>query len=83
MARLKLNKEEISTIQNLQQTNNDLLFQLGDVEVGLKNLNQKKQELLEAWDQFIQEDSSFGKTLSDKYGKGSLDLSKNEYITED
>lgn len=83
MARLKLNKEEISTIESLQQRNNDLLFQIGDVEAGLRNLTKRKTELFEQWDELMSDDKAFGDTITEKYGKGTIDFQKNEIITED
>jgi len=83
MARLKLNKEEINSIQELQQRNNDILFQLGDVEVGLRNLQSKKEELHKAWDELMIDDKTFGDTITEKYGKGTIDFQKNEIVTED
>lgn len=83
MARLKLNKEEISTIQELQQQNSDLLFQIGDVEAGLRNLQKRKTELFEAWDELMAADKAFGETITEKYGKGTIDFQKNEIVTED
>lgn len=83
MARLKLNKEEISTIQELQQRNSDLLFQIGDVEAGLRNLQKRKEELFGEWDELMAADKAFGDTITEKYGKGTIDFQKNEIVTED
>lgn len=83
MARLKLNKEEINSIQELQQQNNDILFQLGDVEVGLRNLQARKEDLMKAWDELMQADKAFGDAITEKYGKGTIDFQKNEIVTED
>lgn len=83
MARLKLNKEEINTIQELQQQNNDILFQLGDVEAGLRNLQKRKDELFQAWDELMAADKAFGDAITEKYGKGTIDFQKNEIVTED
>lgn len=83
MARLKLNKEEINSIQELQKQNSDILFQLGDVEVGLRNLQTRKEDLMKAWDELMQADKAFGDAITEKYGKGTLDFQKNEIVTED
>ena len=82
MARLKLNKEEIKAIEDLQQKNNDILFQLGDVEAGLRNLQKKKEDLFQLWDELMQADKAFGDAITEKYGKGTIDFQKNEIITE-
>ena len=82
MARLKLNKEEINSIQELQQRNNDILFQLGDAEVALRNLQIRKEELMKAWDELMTDDKSFGESLNEKYGKGTIDFQKHEIVTE-
>jgi hypothetical protein len=83
MARLKLNKEEINSIQELQQRNNDILFQLGDAEVALRNLQIRKEELMKAWDELMIDDKSFGDAITEKYGKGTIDFQKNEIVTGD
>jgi hypothetical protein len=83
MARLKLNKEEINSIQELQQRNNDILFQLGDAEVALRNLQIRKEELMKTWDELMTDDKSFGDAITEKYGKGTIDFQKNEIVTGD
>ena len=77
MARLKLNKEEITTIQQLQQKNRDILFQLGDVEAGFRNLQKTKDQLFELWDQLMEEDKQFGEAINKKYGKGTIDFERS------
>jgi len=82
MARLKLNKEEIKVVQELQQRTNDVLFQLGDTEVAIRNLQSKKEDLMKVWDELMEDDKAFGESLNEKYGKGTLDLQKHEIVTE-
>jgi hypothetical protein len=82
MARLKLNKKEISQITTLQQRNSDIMFELGDIEATFRRLNNRKQELFPQLDTLLEDDTALGKSLTDKYGKGYLDIQKNEYITE-
>jgi hypothetical protein len=82
MARLKLNKKEISQITTLQQRNSDIMFELGDIEATFRRLNNRKQELFSQLDTLLEDDTVLGKSLTDKYGKGYLDIQKNEYITE-
>jgi hypothetical protein len=72
MARLKLNKEEINSIQELQQRNNDILFQLGDAEVALRNLQIRKEELMKAWDELMTDDKSFGDAITESTVKAPL-----------
>lgn len=82
MARLKLNKEEISIVEELQGRNNTILRDLGDTEAGLRRLNTRKDEIFEALDELYADDLKFGEGLTEKYGKGFIDFQKNEYITE-
>ena len=63
----QLTPEEISTIKNLQNQIQQLALQLGTVEI-------KKFQLKNEIEKLQQQEEQVAKTLSDKYGNGTLDI---------
>ena len=80
MANQKLTREELEKLQEIQQKNAALVQELG--QIGLMQLNlDKRQENAEAYlDNLRKEESAFAKELEEKYGTGSIDLEKGEFI---
>ena len=67
MAEKQLTPEELQQVKNLQNQVQEITTQLGTIEVRkiqLKNIILKLQ----------QQEEQLAKTLSDKYGNGSLDI---------
>lgn len=80
MANQKLTREELEKLQEIQQKNQALVNELG--QIGLAQLNiDKRQENAETYlENLRKEESTFAKELEDKYGTGSIDLEKGEFI---
>jgi hypothetical protein len=80
MANQKLTREELEKLQEIQQKNQALVSELG--QIGLAQLNlDKRQENAETYlENLRKEESEFAKELEDKYGTGSIDLEKGEFI---
>ena len=80
MANQKLTREELEKLQEIQQKNSALVQELG--QIGLAQINlEKRQENAEKYlDGLREEESAFAKELEDKYGTGSIDLEKGEFI---
>ncbi len=83
MANQKLTEEEIKSIKDLQSTRNSIIVELGNLEVYLFDLSTKKTELQGQLSELAVKDQELGKELSDKYGNGSIDLEKEEFIPQD
>jgi hypothetical protein len=80
MATQKLTREELEKLQEIQQKNSALVQELG--QIGLAQINlEKRQENAEKYlDGLREEESAFAKELEEKYGTGSIDLEKGEFI---
>ena len=80
MANQKLTREELEKLQEIQQKNSALVQELG--QIGLAQINlEKRQENAEKYlDGLREEESAFAKELEEKYGTGSIDLEKGEFI---
>lgn len=80
MENTKLTVEEIEKLQEIQQKNAAVATELGNLEITKLQVEARKNEILEFFNKLKEEEQTFGKELSDKYGNGSIDLEKGEFI---
>jgi hypothetical protein len=80
MENKKLTEEEIQTLKELQQKSSNIVAEFGNLEIMKLQVDARKNELVEIYNQHKEQETSFGKELSEKYGDGSIDLSKGEFI---
>ena len=80
MERVFLTKEEIKTITDLQTKEEKFISQLGTLEYQLQILLKQKKELKDSIDPLQVEKEKLAKSLQDKYGEGSIDISTGEFI---
>jgi hypothetical protein len=82
MANKKLTQEEIKQLNNFQQQRNNMLVQLGNMELTMLRLEKEKSKGLQAIDELDQMEQFYYRTLQDKYGKGRIDLDSKEFISD-
>ncbi len=73
MENKKLQQEEIDKLVDLQSKNRAVLLELGSLEAS-------KLALYGYYNQLKEEERNLGKQLSEKYGDGTIDLEKGEFI---
>lgn len=78
-----LTEEEIKTIKDLQSTRDGIIVELGNIEAYFAEVKARKEELYLELKSLKEKDREVGKELSDKYGDGSIDLEKGEFIPRD
>jgi cysteine sulfinate desulfinase/cysteine desulfurase-like protein len=67
MEKIKLQKEEIQKLKEIQTKANEIIFALG-------NLEAQKLAIIPQLEEAREERDKFGKELQDKYGNGNIDL---------
>lgn len=67
MAEKQLTPEELQQVKGLQEQTQQVTMQLGSLEI-------KKMQLKNLISQLQQQEEQIAKTLSDKYGNGTLDI---------
>ena len=82
MENTKLTTEEIEKLQEIQQKNAAVASELGNLEITKLQVEARKAEVVEFFNKLKEEEQTFGKELSDKYGNGQIDLEKGEFIPE-
>jgi len=63
----QLTSEELQQVKSLQEQTQQVTMQLGSLEI-------KKMQLKNLISQLQQQEEQIAKTLSDKYGNGTLDI---------
>ena len=80
MNKTKLSKEELQQLKDFQRLENEVTFSLGDIEKRSLLLSKRKETLENDYIALLQEQEKVGKELQEKYGEGSIDLEKGEFI---
>ena len=74
MTEKQLTSEELETLKTLQTKTNQITLQFGQLYLSKNRLNEQEVQLKEILKNLEQEESTLAKSLSDKYGNGTLDL---------
>lgn len=80
---MKLNEEQIAKLKELQQKNNQLSLELGNLlrqQWMVEAMIQKGKELIE---EVSKEESELMKALEEEYGKGSVNLETFEFTPQE
>ena len=70
----KFTKEELDSLRSFQSRMEQVITQLGRVHLSKIKLNEQEDLLKAEIKNIEKEEQELAKTLSDKYGKGSLDI---------
>jgi hypothetical protein len=80
MENTKLTPEEVAKLQEIQQKNAVIVSELGNLEITKLQMESRRANAIEFLNSLREEEQTFGKELSDKYGNGSIDLENGEFI---
>lgn len=80
MENTKLSQEEFQQIQALQEKNRAITLEFGEIELIKLNLERRTENAKKFLNSLREEESSFGKELSEKYGDGTVDLTTGEFV---
>ena len=76
-----LTQEELTQVQSLQSRRDQLTIDFGYIEFQIQELELKKESLIDALTQLKNEEIQVGKIISEKYGEGSINLTKGEFTS--
>ena len=80
MENQKLTEEELQKIGELQQKNNAVVSELGQIELIRMNVAARREAAEKYLTDLREEEDTLGKELSDKYGSGSINLETGEFV---
>lgn len=81
MSNTKLSENELQQLRDFQRQDNEITFALGQLEVRKTFIDTQKQNLQNDYRSLVQKQEALGKELQEKYGDGSIDLEKGEFIS--
>ena len=81
MEKKVLAQEEITQLKNVRERRVQLVESFGILESRLQEINLQKESLKDNLKKLIQEETDLGRNLQQKYGDGSIDLEKGEFIS--
>lgn len=81
MAIQVLTQEEITQLKSVREKRIQLTENFGVIELRIQEFNNQKDILKDELKKLIQEELVLGKSLQQKYGDGSIDLEKGEFIS--
>ena len=73
--------EELQKVQSLQSRRDQLTIDFGYTEFQIQELELKKESLIDALTQLKNEEIQVSKIISEKYGEGSINLTKGEFTS--
>lgn len=76
-----LTQEEIQLLKSIQEKRFQLTEQFGIIELRIQEYNLQKEHLVDELKKLRQEEISTGETLQKKYGDGSINLEKGEFVS--
>jgi hypothetical protein len=76
-----LTQEELQSIKEVQNKRRDLMEQFGVIELAIQELEIQKQELRTELQTLKLKEIEVGSTLQNKYGEGTINVEKGEFIS--
>ena len=78
---IKLTEEELTILRDYQQKQNNITFNLGNVDIQKAILEGQRSTILEDLANLQEKSNKTAKELQDKYGDGNIDLETGEFTT--
>lgn len=76
-----LTQEEITQLKAIQEKRFQLTEQFGIIELRIQEYNLQKEHLVDELKKLRQEEITVGENLQKKYGDGSINLEKGEFVS--
>lgn len=76
-----LTQDEITQLKAVQQERYSIVDKFGTIEIQFQELESTKQKLKLEYEKLKQKEEVLGKQLQAKYGDGTINLEKGEFIS--
>ena len=80
MEKQVLTEEEVKSLPSLQQEQNDLVYQLGQIEYQIGFFTKQKELAKQQLEAFEKRQQEQAQKLEEKYGQGTINLESGEFI---
>ena len=76
---IKFTEDELKQIQDLQVTYNQITMAMGQLSINRLALEKRETSLIDTLDKSRESENEIALSLTEKYGKGTLDISTGEF----
>ena len=77
----KIEKNDIIVLKNLQNQYNELLIEAGQLYLTQNELDKARSDFEQRFNEFRSSEREITKRMNQKYGEGTIDLEKEEFIS--
>ena len=77
----QLTPEEVQTIKTVRQERSEITDQFGEIEILIQEYEMIKQDLKEKLSSLKKREVKVGQELQEKYGDGTINIEKGEFIS--
>lgn len=77
----KIEKNDIIVLRNLQNQYNDFLIEAGQIYLTQIELDKARSDFEKRLSEFRSSEQEITKRMNQKYGEGTIDLEKEEFIS--
>jgi len=81
--KIKLSEEELTILRGYQQEQNQITFNLGQVDIQRAILEGQRASILDGLADLQEKSNVTAKELQTKYGEGNIDLESGEFTTSE
>ena len=78
----KLEEQELNQLKGLQQKQETLISNFGQIEYQIQSLELEKEKLVEQLEKIKQEEKALADALSTKYGNGTIKIEEGTLLKQ-
>ena len=79
--KIKLSEAELKILRGYNKTQNDITFDLGQVDIQKAFLEGNRSTILDGLADLQEKSNKTAKDLQEKYGEGNIDIETGEFTT--
>jgi uncharacterized protein (DUF3084 family) len=79
----KFSPEELKQLKELQTKMDNIIIRFGQISINKQALESQEEQAKNSLSELKTQETEIAKSLSNKYGKGTLDIESGEFTPED
>ena len=75
----KLSQQQLQQIKTIQQNNQAVIQELGEIKIAKLQLKKRQQIAQQYFEDLLQQQQSIAQEIEDAFGKGTVDIETGEF----
>lgn len=75
----KLSQQQLQQIKTIQQNNQAVIQELGEIEIAKLQLKKRQQIAQQYFEDLLQQQQTVAQEIEDTFGKGTVDIETGEF----